>query len=182
MKRDVAPRESRRILSRVPLNVGFWLCTNEQLRNLDELGQSLQRVGDEVFRYHVNRDKNDFEVWIRDVIKDRELAREISRIKTKETLVRKISERVDKLRAVLKKAKSLAERARSMSARRKKSRSSKGRKKGRHTKKASRRKAARKGAGKRTSRTAPRARKTRRAKTWRARKYRGNKKVKGKRD
>lgn len=101
MKRNLAPGEARRILSRVPANVSFWLCTNEQLARLDDLGRALKRVSDEVFRYHVNRDKNDFEVWIRDVINDRELAREISRIKTKGTLIRKISERVEELKEIV---------------------------------------------------------------------------------
>lgn len=105
MKRNLAPGEARRILSRVPVNVSFWLCTNEQLVRLDDLGSALQRVSDDVFRYHVNRDKNDFEVWIRDIVHDRELAREISRIKTKDTLIRKISERVEELREIVNDAK-----------------------------------------------------------------------------
>ncbi len=103
MKKSLSPSEAKRILARVPENLSFWLCTNDHLRNLDELSGSLQKVSDEVFRYHVNRDKNDFEVWIRDVVNDKELAREISRIKTRDTLVRKISERVFDLRKVMKK-------------------------------------------------------------------------------
>ena len=102
MKRKLSGSESKRMLSKVPANVSFWLCTNEQLRNLDELASALNRVTDEVFRYHVNRDKNDFEAWIRDVINDKELARDISRIKTRSTLVRKIHERVDSLRKLVK--------------------------------------------------------------------------------
>ncbi|MBI3050899.1 hypothetical protein HYY74_00395 [Candidatus Woesearchaeota archaeon] len=103
MKRSLMATEARRILARVPLNVSFWLCTNEQLKSLDELSRALGRVTDEVFRYHVNRDKNDFENWIREIINDRELAREISRIKTRDTLVRKITERVEELRKAVKK-------------------------------------------------------------------------------
>ena len=102
MKRKVPPAVAKGILSRVPFNVGFWLCTNESLRSLADVYEALERATDEVFRYHVNRDKNDFEVWIREVIKDKDLAREIARVKTKDTLVRKIRERVDELRAVIK--------------------------------------------------------------------------------
>lgn len=104
MKRNLSPSEARKLLSKVPSEVSFWLCTNEHLRNLDELAVTLNKVNDEVFKYHVNRDKNDFEAWIRDIISDKELAREISRIKTRETLVRKISERVEELRKLTKKA------------------------------------------------------------------------------
>ncbi|MBI2133882.1 hypothetical protein HYU11_04325 [Candidatus Woesearchaeota archaeon] len=105
MKRSLNPNEARRILSRVSQVTSFWLCTNEYLRNLDELGKSLEKATDEVFRYHVNKDKNDFEKWIRDVVNDKELAREISRIKTKETLVRKIAERVSELKVIMAKSK-----------------------------------------------------------------------------
>jgi len=105
MKRLIKPSEARRALSRVPESVSFWLCTNKKLFSLKELAVALKDINDDVFRYHVNRDKNDFENWIRDIIQDKELAREISRIKTKETLNRKILERVEMLSKILKKGK-----------------------------------------------------------------------------
>ncbi len=102
MKRKVPAAVAKGILARVPFQVSFWLCTNENLRSLNDVYEALERANDEVFRYHVNRDKNDFEVWIREVIKDKDLAREIARVKTRETLVRKIRERVDELKSVIK--------------------------------------------------------------------------------
>ena len=105
MKRLIKSSEARRALSRVPEGVSFWLCTNQKLSSLKELAVALRGINDDVFRYHVNRDKNDFENWIRDIIQDKELAREISRIKTKETLNRKILERVEMLSKILKKGK-----------------------------------------------------------------------------
>ncbi len=97
MRRSTKSEEAKRILSKVPESVSFWLCTNQKLYSLRELTDTLGAVSEDVFRYHVNRDKNDFENWIRDIIQDRELAREISRIKTKETLMRKIQERIEEL-------------------------------------------------------------------------------------
>ncbi len=104
MKKQVSNINARRILAKVPVEVSFWLCTNEQLRSLNELSDALKRANEDVFRYHVNRDKNDFEVWIRETVKDKELAREISRIKTRFTLIRKLGERVEELRKMVKKA------------------------------------------------------------------------------
>lgn len=104
MKRKVPVPVAKDILSRVPFQVSFWLCTNENLRGLSDVSEALQKATDDVFRYHVNRDKNDFEVWIRDVIKDKDLAREIARVKTRETLIRKISERVEELRSLVKRS------------------------------------------------------------------------------
>ena len=104
MKRKVPAAVAKSILARVPMQVSFWLCTNENLRSLADLSAALRKADDEVFRYHVNRDKNDFEVWIRVVLKDKDLAREIARVKTKETLMRKISERVEELMGVVKRS------------------------------------------------------------------------------
>jgi len=105
MKKKIKPAEARHILRKVPTGISFWLCTNEQLRSLNELWKALEGTEDDVFRYHVNRDKNDFEAWIREVIKDKELAREIARIKTKATLIRKINERVEDLKKIAKRQK-----------------------------------------------------------------------------
>ncbi len=104
MRRKSNPQEAERLLARVPDQVSFWLCTNQKLFSLRELSAALETISDETFRYHVNRDKNDFENWIRDIIQDRELAREISRIKTRETLTRKITDRVSALSRFTKKS------------------------------------------------------------------------------
>ncbi len=110
MKRPLQYAEARRTLGKVSLTDGFWLCTNENLRSLDELSAALQKADNDVFRYHITRDRNDFEVWIREIVKDKELAREIARVKTKETLIRKITERTEELKSVVKKHKKLLER------------------------------------------------------------------------
>jgi len=104
MKRKVQAAAAKLILSRVPAHASFWLCTNENLRSVADVCEALKKASDDVFRYHVNRDKNDFEVWIRDSVRDRDLAREIARVKTRYTLIRKLSERVAELRAAVKKA------------------------------------------------------------------------------
>ena len=102
MKRLLPYPEARRILGRVSEENAFWLCTNENLQSLTSLVRSLEKVDDDVFRYHVTRDKNDFEMWIRDIVEDKDLAREIARVKTKETLIRKINERLALLKKIVK--------------------------------------------------------------------------------
>jgi hypothetical protein len=106
MKRAVPSVVAKSIMTKVPQNLSFWLCTNENLRSLSDVSDALEKASDEVFRYHVNRDKNDFELWIRDVVRDKDLAREIARVKTRETLIRKISERIDELRKTVKRVES----------------------------------------------------------------------------
>jgi hypothetical protein len=102
MKKRVTPKEARRILAKVPARASFWLCVNKELRSIKELSNALEGIDDDVFRYHVNRDKNDFESWIRDFVQDKELAREIARVKTKDTLLRKIRERTEQLKKIAK--------------------------------------------------------------------------------
>ncbi len=140
MKRQVQYAEARRILGKTSLTDGFWLCTNENLRSLNELSEALENADNDVFRYHITRDRNDFEVWIREVMKDKELAREIARVKTKETLIRKILERTEELKKVLKKHKKLQERKKKKRAKPRKTRA--GRKKRAASKNMKRRRAA----------------------------------------
>lgn len=127
MKRKVPAGFAKAILARVPIQVSFWLCTNENLRSLRDISEALQKATDDVFRYHVNRDKNDFETWIRDIIKDKDLAREIARVKTRDTLIRKITERVDELNSILNKSKTGKARAKAKPKRKRKGKASKAR-------------------------------------------------------
>ncbi|MBW2971290.1 hypothetical protein KY320_03980 [Candidatus Woesearchaeota archaeon] len=103
MGKSMSLARAKRLLKVVGGKDSFWLCTNEDLRSLNTLAQALERVDDDVFRYHVNKYKNDFSDWVKDKIGDNDFAREISRIKTKDTLVRKLNEKVDESRELVKK-------------------------------------------------------------------------------
>jgi hypothetical protein len=102
MTKKMTLARAKKILRVVPSPKSFWLCTNEYLRSLNTLALSLEDVSDDVFRYHVDKYKNDFSNWVKDVIDDKDLAREISRIKTRATLIRKIRENVDESKNLVK--------------------------------------------------------------------------------
>ena len=87
------------LLRRVEEDEAFWLCSNVTVQSLEEMAYELMRVEETVFRYHIQRNRNDFEEWIRDCIGDRELARDIARVKTRETLAKKIEIRVEELKS-----------------------------------------------------------------------------------
>ena len=55
----------------------FNLADGRKIRSLSELSKSLENMDDNVFRHHVNDGRNDFSTWIRDVIKDEELANDM---------------------------------------------------------------------------------------------------------
>ncbi|MFT4308589.1 MAG: DUF5752 family protein [Candidatus Woesearchaeota archaeon] len=86
------------LLRQVPDDQALWLCNNATVQSMIELAETLECLDDATFRYHVQRSQNDFAQWIRHTVGDRDLAREISRVKTKETLARKIDKRLRALR------------------------------------------------------------------------------------
>ena len=65
----------------VPEDKRFWVCDGSVIKNIDELINTLRSMNDDIFRYHVNENKNDFYNWIRDVIGDRFLANQIKEAK-----------------------------------------------------------------------------------------------------
>lgn len=91
-------QEESWLLRQVPDSEALWLCNNATVQSLAELSEALDGLDDSTFRYHVQRSQNDFAEWIRLTLGDRDLAREISRVKTKETLSRKVSKRIHTLR------------------------------------------------------------------------------------
>lgn len=56
----------------------FYLHEGGSLGSLEELFTELQTMDEHVFRHHVNAERNDFANWVRDVMHDRSLARNIA--------------------------------------------------------------------------------------------------------
>ena len=59
----------------------FFSNDGSVIKNLAELTDYLNRIKAEVYRYHVNSEKNDFSNWVRDVFGDTKLASELNRVK-----------------------------------------------------------------------------------------------------
>jgi len=68
----------------------FKLNTGKEIKNLKQLLHVLKDISPDSFAHHVNDDKNDFANWIRDSVKDEELADMMERTtdfdKTKELI------------------------------------------------------------------------------------------------
>lgn len=69
---------ARKILSTVPEEKIFWSHDGQMFRNLKELEQGLSNMDDETYTYHANGYKNDFTNWVKDVIGDQELAKDLA--------------------------------------------------------------------------------------------------------
>jgi hypothetical protein len=59
---------------KVPDEYVFWCCDNRKFTDMKELVEGLNTMSDDTYTYHVNAEKNDFCNWVRDIIKDEELA------------------------------------------------------------------------------------------------------------
>jgi hypothetical protein len=75
----ILKQHAERRLADVPDQYVFWCHDGRILHSLRELKNALEMMSDEAYAYHANKDKNDFSNWVKDIIGDDKLARDISR-------------------------------------------------------------------------------------------------------
>ena len=61
----------------------FILCNGQTVKNYVELANILETIGDDVFQYHVNNERNDFATWIYDVFNEKELSESLKMTRNK---------------------------------------------------------------------------------------------------
>lgn len=64
----------------------FFLNDGRIIRNVYELANALNDMKEKTFKHHVNKKKNDFSEWIRDVVHEEKLANEIARLVMKDKI------------------------------------------------------------------------------------------------
>jgi len=57
----------------------FWCHDGRILHSIHELKDALEMMSDETYAYHANQEKNDFSNWVKDIIGDDKLSRDLSR-------------------------------------------------------------------------------------------------------
>jgi len=70
----------------------FRLSDGKVIRNLVDLHKSFELMQDKVFKQHVRGKRNDFSVWVNDILNEKKLAEDLSSTKDKkvmELLIRK---------------------------------------------------------------------------------------------
>lgn len=99
MSKDVLKVLREKVLSDCPPDKVFWTCHGSVVRNLNEMKNTIAGLNDYAFRYHVNSDnkKNDFAAWINNVLGDRELAKRLDKVLTKEKYCTIIDKRMKEL-------------------------------------------------------------------------------------
>jgi len=97
IKKEVA----RLYLADVPQDKVFWCQDGRVLKNLEELAVALREMSEETFRYHTIGDKNDFSNWVRDVIGDMTLAKQLEKTTIQTTAAGRVETRLDWLKSRL---------------------------------------------------------------------------------
>jgi len=77
----------------------FWCSDGRVLKNLPELKSALERMSEETFRYHSNETKSDFSNWVRDVIGDDKLSRDLQKSKTQAQAAKAVADRIASLKS-----------------------------------------------------------------------------------
>jgi hypothetical protein len=86
-------------LADVPQEKRFWCSDGRVLSNLLELAEALKEISYETFRYHSNEARSDFSDWVRDVIGDDKLSRDLQKSKTQAQAAKAVAERVTWLKS-----------------------------------------------------------------------------------
>ena len=75
----------------------FLTCEGKAIKNTQEMAAALREMNTQVFQSHVNKEKNDFAAWTKEVLGDRRLAREMRRSRTLPTFIKKVEARIQEL-------------------------------------------------------------------------------------
>lgn len=95
----ISKEEASKRLGDVPDGKHFWCQDGKVVKNLKELEEALNGMGDEIFHYHAGEGRNDFSNWIRDVVGDNKLANDLSKAKSRIQASRAVAQRISFLRS-----------------------------------------------------------------------------------
>ncbi len=90
----VNKRNARQYVADVHCEKTFWSHDGREFKNLQELALGLISMDNETYMYHVNNNKNDFAHWVKEVIGDQEMARELEQAMSRTDAAEKVTSRV----------------------------------------------------------------------------------------
>jgi hypothetical protein len=95
----IAKSVAQERLGNVSQEKQFWCHDGRYLKNLEELEVALEQMMEETFRYHSNETKSDFSKWVRDVIGDEKLSRDLQKSATREQAAKSVADRITWLKS-----------------------------------------------------------------------------------
>ena len=91
---ETLKQEATRLLADVPEEYVFRCCDGRVLRDMKELGEALTSMTEETFAYHSNEEKKDFSNWVKDIIRDDKLARDLGKSASRAEAAKRVRERI----------------------------------------------------------------------------------------
>jgi hypothetical protein len=91
-------KQPAEVMVKVPAEYVFWCHDGSIFEDLQQLAEGLAVMSDETFEYHSNQEKHDFANWIRDIIRDEELAKELAQVNNRASAARSVAARLPTLR------------------------------------------------------------------------------------
>ncbi|HLD07078.1 MAG TPA: hypothetical protein VJC16_06130 [Candidatus Nanoarchaeia archaeon] len=93
-RKSVPKPYPRKFLRNVPPEHSLWIINGTIVKSMRELLKELKSMNEEAFRYHVSRNGNEFARWIREVIGDITLSRQLKHARTRERCARMVAARI----------------------------------------------------------------------------------------
>lgn len=90
--------EAKKFLADVPQDKVFWCTDGRIFKNMQDLKDALESMTEETYPCHANPEKNDFARWVRDVIEDEQLAKDLEKATSRARAARYVSSRVSILK------------------------------------------------------------------------------------
>jgi len=90
----ISKEEANRRLGDVPDEKRFWCQDGKLIKNIGELGKALNDMSDETFHYHSGEERSDFSNWIRDVVGDVKLAKDITKAGSRTQANKAVAQRI----------------------------------------------------------------------------------------
>lgn len=94
MPKGVTSGDAERFLNDVPEEYQFWVNDGTTIRNIEQLAEALRNMNEETFKHHANNEKKDFSNWLKDIVGDEKLAKELMKNKSKDSAYKKVKERI----------------------------------------------------------------------------------------
>ena len=94
--------DAKKLLGNVPNEYIFRCNDGHIFKNMTELRDGLKVMSEETFSFHANAKKNDFSNWVRDIITDNKLARDLLKNTSRADAYKSVAVRVKSLSARIK--------------------------------------------------------------------------------
>jgi len=101
MAKKILKEEAEKYLASVPNDNVFWCCDGRVIRDMPDLAETLQNMDESTFEHHSNKERKDFSNWVREIVGDQKLARDLAKAGTLNQATRAVNQRVQFLKTKL---------------------------------------------------------------------------------